>query len=145
MREHTGGVMGDFVLVFNHDFCLPRTWPNRVAQLSHDWSCEFAFSRRGPVIIEKKESYCQSSFGFGHGRTRFSSSLRTVAPRCLSRENAGRTMNLLHHALWIDYFHQTPVSITWRENVQFLFWLGGSTQVYSKRKTKRHATCLGGG
>ena len=39
------------------------------------------------------------------------SGLRSVAPRWLSRENAGRTMTVLHHALCGDDFDQTPVSI----------------------------------
>ena len=37
----------------------------------------------------------RSSFGLGHGKTRFGSGLRSVAPRCLSRENADRTMTCL--------------------------------------------------
>ena len=49
-------------------------------------------ARRRPGIIENWESYRQSSFGLGHGRTRLGSGLRAVAPRCLNRENAGRTM-----------------------------------------------------
>ena len=40
--------------------------------------------------------------------------LRAVAPRCLSRENAGRRMTVLHHALCGGDFHQTPVSIIFR-------------------------------
>ena len=53
----------------------------------------------------------RSSFGLGHGKTRFGSGLRSVAPRCLSRENAGRTMSVLNHALRGDDFYQTPVSM----------------------------------
>ena len=42
------------------------------------------------------------------------SGLRAVAPRCLSRENAGRTMTVMNHALCGDDFHQTPDSIIFR-------------------------------
>ena len=57
------------------------------------------------------------------------SGLCAVAPRCLSTENAGRTTTVLRHALCGDDFHQTPVSITFSENVQsrfvFFFWFCG--------------------
>ena len=49
------------------------------------------------------------------------SGLRAVAPRSLSRENAGRTMTVLHHALCEDDFDQTTVSRIFRETVQTLF------------------------
>ena len=39
------------------------------------------------------------------------SGLRAVASRCLSRENPGRTITVLHHALPGDDVHQTPVSM----------------------------------
>ena len=44
-----------------------------------------------------------------------------VAPRCLSAENAGRTMTALRHALCGDDFHQTPVSIILAKNVRSFF------------------------
>ena len=56
----------------------------------------------GPELSTTMESYRQSSFGFGHSRTRLGSGLCAVAPRCLSTENAGRTMTVLRHALCGD-------------------------------------------
>ena len=54
------------------------------------------------------------------------SGLRDVAPRSLSRENAGSIMTLLHHALCGDDFDQTPVSIIFRETVEiYIFWFCG--------------------
>ena len=48
------------------------------------------------------------------------SGLRAVAPRCLSRDNAGKTISVLANALSVDDFDQAPVSIIYRlwENVQ---------------------------
>ena len=57
------------------------------------------------------------------------SGLRDVAPRSLSRENAGSIMTLLHHALCGDDFDQTPVSIICREIVQIYGFVGDATQV----------------
>ena len=60
------------------------------------------------------------------------SGLRVVAPRCLSTENAGRTMSVLRHALCGDDFHQAPVSIILAKNVPSFFFsgfVGDATQV----------------
>ena len=83
-------------------------------------------------MIENYKSYRQSSFGLSHGRTRLGSGLRAVAPRCLSGENAGRTMTVLHHALCGDDFDQTPVSIIFREKTISFFcfcFVDDATQV----------------
>ena len=55
-----------------------------------------------------------------------------VAPRCLSAENAGRTMTALRHALCGDDFHQTPVSIVFSEKCSKFFsgFVGDATQVH---------------
>ena len=54
------------------------------------------------------------------------SGLRAVAPRCLSRENAGRTMTVLLHALCGDDLDQTPVSIAFRQEcLNLFFWFRG--------------------
>ena len=65
----------------------------------------------GPEVSTTRNLIVQYSFGSGNGRTHLGSGLRAVAPRCLIRENAGRTMTVLHHALCGDDFDQTPVSI----------------------------------
>ena len=72
-----------------------------------------------------------NTFRSGHGRTRLGSGLRAVAPRCLSRENAGRTMTVLHHALCGDDFQQTPVSILYMGEMfkDFFGFVGDATQV----------------
>ena len=79
----------------------------------------------------------QSSFELGHGRTRLGSDLRALAPRCLSRENTGRTMTVLHHALCGDDFGQTPVSIIIGEKMSKVFFrcCGRCRRVVSKIKS----------
>ena len=54
-----------------------------------------------------------------------------MAPRCLGRENAGRTMTVLHHALCGDDFDQTPVSIIIGGKCSKFFFgfVGDATQV----------------
>ena len=47
------------------------------------------------------------------------SGLRAVARPYLSKENADRTMTVLHQALYGDDFNQTPVSIILEENCSF--------------------------
>ena len=46
------------------------------------------------------------------------SGLRAVAPRCLSRENVGRSMTVLHLALCGYDLDQTPVPILFWANIQ---------------------------
>ena len=65
------------------------------------------------------------------------SGLRIEAHRCLSRQNAGKTMSVLHHALCGDDFHETPVSIKVRGKCSkgfFFFWLCGRCNIGEKRK-----------
>ena len=60
------------------------------------------------------------------------SDLRAGAPRCLSRENAGRAKVVLHHALCGDCFYPTLVSITFRgkcSNTYNFYFVGDATQV----------------
>ena len=64
------------------------------------------------------------------------SGLRAVVPRCFSinRENAGRMMTVLHHALCGDDFHPTPVSIAFRgkrSHAYNFYFVGDATQVDS--------------
>ena len=64
------------------------------------------------------------------------SGLRPVAPRCLSRENAGRRMTVLHHALYGDDFDQTPASIIYRGKCSKFFFgfVGDATKVGLKKR-----------
>ena len=77
------------------------------------------------------ESYRQCSFGLGHGRTHMSSDLRAVAPRCLSRENAGRTTTILHQALCSDDLDPTLISKIFLGTCSkfFFSFVGDATQV----------------
>ena len=60
-----------------------------------------------------------------------------MAPRCLSRENADRTVTVLYHALCVDDFDQTPVSVIFSETVPIFFYcfffVGDAIQVTSTR------------
>ena len=58
------------------------------------------------------------------------SGLCAFAPRCLSTENAGRTMTVSRHALFGHDFHQTPVSIIISEKCSKFFtgFVGDATQ-----------------
>ena len=95
--EHIGEVLGDFILVFYRDICPEDSLIRGRNYITTETAN--AFSRRGPGFIENKKFHSQSGCRLGHGRTRLGSGLRAVALRCLSRENAGRTMSVLHKAL----------------------------------------------
>ena len=91
--------------------------------------------RRNCLMIEAANSLSATaspklsitcSFALGHGRTRLGSGLRAVASRCLSRENAGRTMTVLHHALCGDGFDQNPgFNNIHGDMFKVLFWFCG--------------------
>ena len=49
--EHTGGVLGDFVVVFHRDIYREHSLIGRRNYLITE-ICEIAFSRRGPEIAE---------------------------------------------------------------------------------------------
>ena len=94
--------LGDFVVVFHRDIYRqhgPIKRPNYLmAEAANSLS-----AAAGPELSKttrKIESYRQSSFGLGYSKAaHLGSGLRAVAPRCLGRENAGKTMTVLHHAL----------------------------------------------
>ena len=72
------------------------------------------------------------------------SGLCALAPRCLSTENADRTMTVLRHALCGDDFHQTPVSIIFSEKcTKFVSgFVGDATQVLPTGKKEKKEEIL---
>ena len=116
MCEHTGRVLRDFIVDIHRDICREHR----------------LIGRRNCLMIEAANSLSATaspklsitcSFALGHGRTRLGSGLRAVASRCLSRENAGRTMTVLHHALCGHDFHQTQISTIFRGKRPKFFFL----------------------
>ena len=146
MCEHAGGVLRDFIVVIHRDICREHSLIGRPNCLMTE--AANSLSAAAGAEFRHLGINRQSIFGLGHGRTRLGSGLRAVAPRCLSRENAGRMMTVLHHTLCGDDFHQTPVSIIFiGENVQsffffFFFFVGDATQVL---RIRIHMTASTGG
>ena len=82
MREHTGGVLRDFIVANHRDIC-------REHSLIGLRNCLMTESANSPSATTAPEvsitSNRQSSFGLGHSRTCVASRLRSVAPQRLSR------------------------------------------------------------
>ena len=115
MCEHAG-VLGDFGLVSHRDICREYGLIGRRNYFMTEAANSLS-AAAGPELSKLGIVSPIFSFGLGHGRTRLGSGLRAIAPRCISRENAGSTTTVLHRALCGDDFDQTPVSIIFRETV----------------------------
>ena len=98
MCERTGGVLRDFVLVFPRDICREHSLIGRRNCVMTEAANSLSAAAGPELSTTRKETYRQSSFGLGHGRTRLGLGLRAVTSRCFSKENAGRAMTVLHHA-----------------------------------------------
>ena len=124
MCEHTGGVLRDFIVVIHRDICPEHSLIGRRNCVMTEAANSLS-AAAGPGLsttrnpIDTLASYSATA-GLAWVR------VCAVAPRCLSTENAGRTMTVLRHALCGDDFHQTPVSIIFSEKMfKVFFWFCG--------------------
>ena len=86
MYEHTGGVLGDLVVVFHRDVCREHRRIGRRNYLMAD-AANTLSAATDPELSNTKNPIANLA----------SDSATAGLPGCLSRENAGRTMPVLHH------------------------------------------------
>ena len=121
IREHTGGVLCDFIVVIYRDICREHSSIGRPNCLMTEAASSLS-AAAGPELSTARNPIASLvSDSAGHSRTRLGSGLCALAPRCFRTENAGRTMTVLRHALFGDDFHQTPVSIIFSEMFKVFF------------------------
>ena len=121
MREHTGGVLRDFIVANHRDICREHSLIGLRNCLMTE-SANSLSAAAGPELSTTRNpiaNLASDSATAGLAWVR----VCAVAPRCLSAENASRTMTVLHHALCGDDFHQTPVSIIFSEKCSKFFFL----------------------
>ena len=117
------GELRDFAVVFHRDICREHSLTGRRNCLLSE-AVNSVSAAAGPELSINLESYRQSSFGLGCGRTRLGSGLRAAAPRCLDMENADTTMTVLHHAMCGDNFDQSLcVNNNWGKMIIKVFFL----------------------